>query len=223
MNTRTVIAGILILIGALLLFDNVFHISIGGIIGDWWPMILVIIGVSTISKSRGSIFSGLVLVIVGIVLQAWELNWIQGGLLSIIWPLILILIGVSLFSNTKNRRNRVISDDEVDMTTIFGGSGEKINSSNFKGGDISAIFGGATIDLRNAELSPEGALLNITTAFGGVELIVPENWRIMTKGTPILGALDNKTHINIDNNEAPLLKVSYFVIFGGIDIKNYKN
>ena len=221
MNTRTAIAGILIIIGILLLLDNVFYISFGGIIGDWWPMILVIIGIVSLSKSKRSIFSGVVLIIIGLVLQAWELNWIQGSFWSIIWPLALILIGLSLFSHAKSRKDKVISDDEIDITTVFGGSGEKVVSDNFKGGDISAIFGGANIDMRNARLSAGGATIEVTTAFGGVELVVPENWRIITKGTPILGALDNKAHVSLDDDsETPLLRVNYFVMFGGIEIKN---
>jgi predicted membrane protein len=223
MNTRSIIAGILILLGILLLFDNIFSISLGSIIGTWWPMILIVIGIVSLSKDSGSVYSGIVLIIIGVVLQAWKLDFIYGSFWSIIWPLALILIGVSLFTHSRGRKDKVISDDVVDMTTIFGGSNEKIHSDNFKGGSCTAIFGGSTIDLRNAQISANGAELEMTATFGGIELIVPDNIRIQTKGTPILGALDNKAHTVHDINEvAPLLKINYFVMFGGIEIKNHK-
>ncbi len=223
MNTRSIIAGILILLGILLLVDNIFQISLFGIISDWWPLILIIIGIVSLSKQSGSVYSGIILIIIGIILQAWKLDFIYGSFWSIIWPLALILIGVSIFTHSRGRKNNEISDDEVDLTTIFGGSNEVIHSDNFKGGNVTALFGGATIDLRKAMLSPNGAKMEMTATFGGIELIVPDNIRIQTKGTPILGALDNKAITVHDESEVtPLLRINYFVMFGGIEIKNYK-
>jgi len=223
MNTRSIIAGILILIGILLLFDNIFGISIGNIISDWWPLVFIIIGITSLSKDRGSVFSGIVLIIIGVVLQAWKLDLIYGSFWSIIWPLALILVGVSLFTHSRGRKNEIVSDDSIDITTVFAGANEKIHSNNFVGGSCTTIFGGATIDLRNSQITPNGASLELTAVFGGVELIVPDDIRIQTVGTPILGALDNKSRTAQDINEiVPLLKINYFVMFGGIDIKNHK-
>jgi predicted membrane protein len=223
MNTRSVIAGILILIGVLLLFDNIFGVSLGGIISDWWPLVLIVMGIVSLSKDSGSIFSGIVLIIIGVVLQAWKLDFIYGSFWSIIWPLALILIGVSLFTHSRGRKDKILSDDVIEIATIFGGSNERIHSNNFQGGSCTAIFGGSTIDLRDSKISLNGANLEMTAAFGGIELIVPENIRIQTTGTPILGALDNKARTVSDINDvAPLLKINYFVMFGGIEIKNHK-
>ena len=38
----------------------------------------------------------------------------------------------------------------------------------------------------------EGAFLELTAAFGGIEIHVPEHWRVVVKGMPIFGAWENK-------------------------------
>jgi predicted membrane protein len=80
------------------------------------------------------------------------------------------------------------------------------------------VFGGVTIDLRNAQLDPEGARLDVTALLGGVEILVPKGWRVTTSGTPILGGIDNKTAG--EAAEGPELRIDALTILGGTDIKH---
>ena len=209
-------------IGFLLNQFNIWEFS--QIIGDWWPLIIVIVGVVNITKNPNSLFWGLMVIVIGLLLLGNNLDMLPGGFWGTFWPLMLILLGVGLLSSRfRNRLRRTIGKDNFDYFALFSGLTENIESDNFHGGHVSVMFGGAEIDMRNAIIPPEGAAIDISCAFGGVELIVPQNWRIKTNGTPILGALDNKTIQNIqESDDAPLLKINYFVIFGGIEIKNLK-
>src|SRR5699024_11816131 len=72
---------------------------------------------------------------------------------------------------------------------------ESINGSkNLSGGSVLSVLGGIQLDLRHAQLTENGAVLNVTTILGGVELIVPEDVHVEIKGTPILGGWENKTN-----------------------------
>ena len=57
--------------------------------------------------------------------------------------------------------------------------------------------------------------------FGGVDVVVPEGWRVALDGTPIFGGCEDKTggdgHVTAD---APVLRVHATAIMGGVDVKN---
>jgi hypothetical protein len=85
---------------------------------------------------------------------------------------------------------------------------------------VSAIFGGATLDLREAHIDRE-ASVDALALFGGVDVLVPRGWRVQVAGTPILGGLEDKTEGDGERQaDAPLLKVNGTAIFGGVDVKS---
>ncbi|MBA7485214.1 hypothetical protein ES707_20752 [subsurface metagenome] len=88
------------------------------------------------------------------------------------WPVILIIIGFSLFFRGHEfkywAKAKISNKDEIDGTAIFAGYEKKIESKSFKGGKITAMFGGAEIDLREAELDENGATISAFAAFVGV-------------------------------------------------------
>jgi len=70
------------------------------------------------------------------------------------------------------------TDDEFDLVTIFDGVDFASTAPAFRRGSVLTWYGGGQIDLRDATLDPAGAELNIRALFGGVQLIVPETWRV---------------------------------------------
>lgn len=108
-------------------------------------------------------------------------------------------------------------------TAIFGGPKLVSTAQQFQGAWLTAIFGGITLDLRDARPAAEGACINATAAFGGIEILVPEGWRISVRSTPIFGGLDDKTdHSKPPAADAPTLHVDAVTVFGGVDIKHEK-
>jgi len=61
-----------------------------------------------------------------------------------------------------------------------------------QGAWLTAVFGGVTPDLRGARPAPEGASVNATVAFGGVDILVPKGWHISVRSTPIFGGVEIK-------------------------------
>lgn len=62
--------------------------------------------------------------------------------------------------------------------------------------------------------------MNITALFGGVEMIVPPDWQVSVSGTPILGAIENKTTRTGSEQEGKKVNCRCTVAFGGVEIKN---
>ncbi len=59
---------------------------------------------------------------------------------------------------------------------IFGGVDRKVTTDDFRGGHVSAMFGGVDIDLRQAGMRGDSAVIDVNSLFGGVEFKIPPNW-----------------------------------------------
>ena len=215
---------LLIIIGSLFFLDSMNIFNIGGVLAHWWPLILIIIGFTKLKGDNKT--GGAILFIVGIVFLSATLDIINWGSILRFWPVILIAIGISLFLKSRGKswtgrvKSELISEDFIRASAFFGGVDRSVNSSNFRGGDIIALFGGIELDLRRVQLSPDGCNLNLTALFGGVEVFVPTDWQVSISGTPILGAIENKTTWTGEEKEGKKITCLCTVAFGGIEVRN---
>lgn len=116
---------------------------------------------------------------------------------------------------------RAAGEDVIDMTTVFGGIKKRVFSKNFKGGDVTTLFGGAEIDFTQADINGR-VRVDMTQFFGGTTLIVPANWSIESDLVAIMGGInDKRTHVVDAGETDKILVISGTAIFGGIEIKNY--
>ena len=70
------------------------------------------------------------------------------------------------------------------------------------------------MDLRDAQLDPAGATLEINALFGGGNLVVPEDWKVETSVIGIGGVGDGRPKYEREP-DAPTLRVEGKAIFGG--------
>jgi hypothetical protein len=105
---------------------------------------------------------------------------------------------------------------------IFGGGKRKVTSQDFKGGELTAIFGGFEIDLRYAGMTGDSAVLEINAVFGGAEVRIPDTWTAVVQGVGIFGGYgDESTTPNpATNPQMKRLFVKGAAVFGGVSIKN---
>jgi hypothetical protein len=103
---------------------------------------------------------------------------------------------------------------------VFSGARQVVHCDHFRHADVSAVFGGATLDLRDAHLDP-GASVDATAVFGGVDVLVPPGWRVELSGLPLFGGYDDKTRgTEPPPPEAPVLRVVATAVFGGVAVKS---
>lgn len=214
--TQLVAGLVFVLVGVLLILDK-FGI-VGGILSTWWPMAIVALGVAELlSKPRGYLW-GIIVVAVGVILQVNNLDIISVNPWEFFWPALVILFGISLISNSGGRTKTGSSGDEH-MSAILGGVEQTNTSKDYKGGSVTAVLGGAKIDLRKAVIKKE-ANLQVFVLAGGVELLVPEGVLIKPQASCILGGIEDGRK-NIDTTkDVPVLYITGTVTMGGIEIKS---
>jgi len=212
----------LIIIGFFFILDTFNIMEFGGIISDWWPAIFIIIGL--IKLQGQDRVAGLIFILIGALLLLTIHDVVEWNSIWRLWPLILIFIGLSMIF--KGRRNKwkltnekTTGDDYIHSNAVFGGSEHAITSQNFRGGETMALFGGVELDMRQAQISADGCKIHATALFGGVEIIVPDDWNVIITGTPIFGGIDSKSRRKSDAKSGKDIYIHCTVAFGGVEIK----
>ena len=180
----------------------------------WWTLFIIIPSMVGIFCDDDKI-SNLVGLIIGVLLLLscqeiidFDIVW------KLIVPVIIIGVGLSLIFKNSALKNAPKSADGH-ITAVFAGHEMKI-TENFKGNNLTAVFGGIDLDLRNAQISDD-ITINATTVFGGIDIYVPDNIDVKVKSTSVFGGVDNKTNDTSDKEHIIYLNAN--CIFGGIDIK----
>jgi predicted membrane protein len=212
----------LIIIGFLFILDTFNIMEFGGIISDWWPAIFIIIGLIKLQgQDRGA---GLIFILIGALLLLTIHDIVEWNSIWRLWPLILIFIGLSMIF--KGRRSKwkltnepTTGDEYIHSNAVFGGSERTVTSQNFKGGEAMALFGGVELDMRQAKISADGCKIHATALFGGIEIIVPDDWNVIITGTPIFGGIDSKSRRKSDASSGKDVYIHCTVAFGGVEIK----
>jgi hypothetical protein len=114
------------------------------------------------------------------------------------------------------------SEEVLDYTTFMGGIKKNILTKNFKGGDVTAVFGGTELNLLQADFE-DTATLELTCVFAGVKLIIPANWEVNSALVSAFGSVEDKRPVQAktEGTVVKTLVLKGTVFFGGIDIKSY--
>ena len=120
-----------------------------------------------------------------------------------------------------NAKKKTSNLDYLDSVNVFGGSHQIVYSKNFKGGEITAVFGGCDVNLTQADFEGE-VVIDVTAVFGGAKIIVPPGWLVKSEVTAIFGGLDDKRSVQpLVDVPTKILIIKGVAMFGGVDIRNY--
>ena len=223
MSGRLVLGILVIALGTLWTLDNLELLDSEPIL-RWWPALIIAVGLVKllgIGTSRNAA-AGTVLLVVGSWLLAGGLGvgWVD---LSLLWPLILVVIGVNLV--VRSHRTQALggaaneTGDRLGTFAVWSGIDRKVTSQTFRGGDVTAVMGGAKIDFRTARIAPEGAMIDLFVWWGGLELRIPEDWKVVLEGNVLMGGIEDKSKAPPPSTTQTLV-LRGIVIMGGIEIKN---
>jgi hypothetical protein len=82
-----------------------------------------------------------------------------------------------------------------------------------------AIFGSVTLDLRGALIEGDEVNVRAITAFGSVEVIVPEGVEVDLTGLALFGAKETRGKPGALQSGAALVRVNAFVLFGSTEVQ----
>jgi len=220
---------VLVLIGTVLLLD---HMGILDARQLWkfWPLLLIVAGLMNFFQT-GRRAWGAALLTLGVLFQLDTLGvahfrWVD------LWPLALIFAGIFIIWGSMEARRALgaLGADGGDPRStlnenvIFGGIERRVNSKQFRGGQLHAVFGGIEVDLRDAEIDGDEATLVANSIFGGIEIRVPETWYVASRGQGIFGGFTDATRYRgVEDSTNPHRKtliVKGASVFGGVEIRN---
>jgi predicted membrane protein len=224
MSSQIAIGVVVIGIGLLFLLDNLGFLEFRQA-ATFWPLVLIFVGaVKFFDRQANSRVVGGVMIVAGALflfkrLGLFYVSW------QTVWPLGLIVVGALVVYRamtgraaiTASLKGEATSDDVVDATAILGGFERRIQTTTFRGGDVTAIMGGCALDMRGSSIQGE-AVLNVFAALGGITIKVPPDWTVVLHGTPILGGFEEKTATPPDG--AKRLIVTGYAIMGGVEVRN---
>ena len=211
---------VLLILGLVFLLDNLDLVESGTIL-RFWPAILLVAGLKMLvdARDRGSAISGTLLAGVGALLLLDALYLIDVNLWDF-WPVALVALGIRVLLNALSDPNDVaaVSDSEESASAFLGAIERRNRSADFRGGSASAFMGGVNLDLREAEIAGERAVIQVFAMMGGLEIKVPEEWTVEVGVTTIMGGVEDKTRGTAVTPKRLVLKGT--VIMGGIEIRN---
>ena len=224
-NGRTILGGLFIIFGSLLILDNFtfVHIRIFS-----WPIILIFIGAVILSNSHRSSW-GIFFLFFGILglfskIFGFSITYMIGEY----WPVALIVIGLFIIMRKqKPDRNPFdktteVDSDFIDETSVFSDNKRTLLSKNFKGGKVTTLFGSTSLNLRDAELAEGNQILDIISIFGGITIEARNDFNLIIHVSSVFGGFDDKrkkTPNEIPRNDRSLI-IKGLVLFGGGVIYN---
>jgi hypothetical protein len=112
--------------------------------------------------------------------------------------------------------------DEIVAVAIFGPLDFHSTSRNFRGGRLECWYGGGVLDLRDAVLAPEGATLQVRAVFGGGQILVPADWKVVSTVRG-MGGLQDIREAKGYAADAPELVIEGVLIAGGFAVSSELN
>jgi predicted membrane protein len=200
-----------------------------------WPLILIVVGLFIGIRNKFNNNAPFILIAIGVfnLIPAFSFNIGSKEVDSedLVVPVILIIAGlVMIFRHGKKKpwtgytdMMNTASNMTLNADILFGGRKEIVTSKEFKGGRVAATFGGAEINLTQADSTEKEIILDLRATFGGIELLVPSDWDIQNEIQPILGSVEDQRTIryipSLSAKKTLILQGSCFC--GGIEIKSY--
>lgn len=217
---------LLVLFGGALLLDNLNIIPEE--VSDYlisWSSFFTLIGAYLIA-ARKKYEAGAIFIAIGVFLFVRDFYWWSWRELGqVFWPVVIIGVGISLILRRQNQNDYDFEKKNIDVIddfAIFGGGKRTVESQNFQGGKVTAIFGGSDINLGPADLAPGRNVLDVFVLFGGTDIKVPIDWTVQVEVFSLLGGFTDSrtlTSVQVVPDPEKILIVKGFAMFGGGDIK----
>jgi len=231
-RSRWIVGLLIISFGVLFLLNNlnITDFDISQLISTYWPVLLVLFGLSLLSNkdNKGELISGLIITFLGVVFLGRNTGLFYVNLSvfwKLFWPTIIIIAGLSLLTGKHNVGKSNFA--------FLGGIEKKKEPWALESGSYTAFMGGVELDLTIADIPNGETILDLTAVMGGFEITVPKDINVYCEGTVILGGLellDKSTGGIISSTKSSnivsgslsdrSIKIYCRAIMGGIEIKS---
>jgi len=81
-------------------------------------------------------------------------------------------------------------------------------------------MGGVTLDLTQARIAGEEAVIDVFAWWGGIEIRVPPEWTVVSKVVPVMAGYEDKTRPTTRSPTAPPSRLLIRGVMGGVEVKS---
>ncbi len=226
---------VLIALGVILGLNALGVVDVNIFFPGWWTLFIIVpcfIGLFDGSDRTADL--------IGLIIGVALLLACQGVLrFDLIWklfiPVILVIIGLSMLlkdSLKKATKKRVAAIHEKSgkheqYYATFGSQKLNFAGKDFKGCSLEAIFGGVKCDVRKAKIT-EDVVIEATSVFGGVTILVPEDVNVEVVSAAMFGGVEDKSkdkrkEVQEDEEgetkKKPTIYIDATCLFGGVEVR----
>lgn len=229
-KVRPIIWGIAIIALGIIFGGNALGLFNFNVFFDgWWTLFIIVpSAVSLITEkerlsSLGFLATGVLLLLAAQNVFSYEVA--GKAILAVFLIVIGLTIIVRSLFHSKNDREvekkvKDLNNGKVmdSQSAIFSGSDRAYNDEVFSGANLTAVFGGVDLDLRNAKFEKD-TVIKAFCMFGGIDIRVPEDVQIKMKSGFIFGGIS-------DERKGDLEKGKYTIYidasggFGGVTVSD---
>jgi hypothetical protein len=220
-NISVAILGVLIIaVGAVLLAGNLGVIDAHYVFRNLGPIVLFILGAALLARRRhDQVLFGLVLMFVGAWGFATQQQWIRIHFWAVIGPMMLVLVGGSVVWRAFHRpAPEGAGDAYIRVFAVFSGA-ELRPTVPFEGADLTAVMGGVKLDLSNAPMARDTAVIDVFALMGGTEIFVPRDWDVTVRVVSLMGGCSDKRRPATGPATRHLI-IQGMAVMGGVEIKD---
>lgn len=223
-NFKNVLWGIILVVLGVIIGTNSLGLTDINLLFDgWWTLFIIVpcfIGLFTNSEKTGNIIG----ILIGVALLLGINDIIDfDKIWTLLLPLVIVVVGLSLifkdiFNSKVSKEIKKINKEnnkDNDYFAAFSDQNIDLNNEDFKGADLTAIFGGLKLDLRKANIDKD-VVINASSIFGGIDILIPNDVNVKVKSTSLFGGVTNKKSNN-DNQKT--IYINALCMFGGVEIK----
>ncbi len=124
--------------------------------------------------------------------------------------------------SASEKKSKFQSSDSVSMQSFFSGNVQVLTTKAFQGGAITAVMGGADLNLMQADMQSP-ALIDLMVMMGGVKILVPPTWQVKSEVLCLFGGIEDRRPVQVVDTNAvqKILVLKGTAIMGGVEIKSY--
>lgn len=205
-----------ITLGVSSLMSSLGYTFVEDFLRTFWP--LFVIGLAVHRFAARDFKGGVILGVLGVIAQLNMLGMTNIEYWPIFFSLILIIIGVSSITKGISIPKKGKGDSVLSDTTVFGGLEKRITDQEFSFGSFITLFGATEVNLTGAAFKDGQATIDALVAFGGAEIKVPADCKVILDVTAIFGGSSDKRSTD-DSQAKQTLRIKGYVLFGAVEVK----
>ena len=229
-SARLVIGLVIVVIGFIYLADNMGLVDVENPGRFFWPAAFAAIGVTLLIEQRtaASKYWAYGWLTAAAIEFAYHLYIIPFGIGKLLFPIILLLVGGRIVQRAID--GKAAASGNVDMngnaatspTRVFAFLSAQQHhkyTQPLQNAEVTSILSGVKLDLTAAQIDGDHATVQVTAVMGGIEIVAPSEWSVVSEVTTVPGGFFDKRK----PTAAPTTKTLYIkglVIMGGVEVKN---